>query len=89
MAGKRDSIQKVVGSISLITFQKQLHGMLPNRLTLLGLIDDNWKYKEFSDRDSDNLKNGLFVALKKLNYSSKINDQFLNEKIEIRYGLCE
>ncbi|CAG8615637.1 11536_t:CDS:2 [Dentiscutata erythropus] len=45
----------------------------------IGLIDDDWKYKEFSDRDSDNLNNGLFVALKKLNDSSKIDDQFLNE----------
>ncbi|CAG8446697.1 24075_t:CDS:2, partial [Dentiscutata erythropus] len=50
-----------------------------NDLRAIGLIDENWKYKEFSDRDSDKLKNGLFVALKRLNYSSKINDQFLYE----------
>ncbi|CAG8508346.1 6318_t:CDS:2 [Dentiscutata heterogama] len=51
----------------------------PNTYEYWWLIDDNWKYKEFSNRDSDNLNNGLLVALKRLNDSSKINDQYLNE----------
>ncbi|CAG8820479.1 22390_t:CDS:2, partial [Cetraspora pellucida] len=45
----------------------------------IGLIDDNWKYKESSSRNSNSLKTGLLVALKRLNDSSKINDKFLNE----------
>ncbi|CAG8615395.1 2487_t:CDS:2, partial [Dentiscutata heterogama] len=53
----------------------------------IGLIDDNWKYKEFSDRDSDNLKKGLFVALKRLNNSSNIKDQFLNEMTEFLFPI--
>ncbi|CAG8731605.1 27568_t:CDS:2, partial [Dentiscutata erythropus] len=43
------------------------------------LIDDNWKYKESSSRNSNSLKTGLLVALKRLNDSSQINDKFLNE----------
>ncbi|CAG8585536.1 34082_t:CDS:2 [Gigaspora margarita] len=46
---------------------------------VIGLIDDNWKYKAFSGQNSENLKTGLLVALKRLNGSLKINDKFLNE----------